>query len=98
MKAALLGLELLSYGHVLIGNMCSYYTNAIFDAMNGRRNTIVPYISLDGCAMHAHPSVPFNVITVEEQSRIIGLIMYKHQMTSAHCVMGRINFQIWLDL
>jgi len=59
-EAALLGVELLSYGHVLIGNMCSYYTNAIFDAMNGRRNTIVPYMSLDGCAMHAHPSIPFN--------------------------------------
>ena len=59
-EAALLGLELLSYGHVLIGNMCSYYTNAIFDAMNGRINTIFPYMSLDGCAMHAHPSIPFN--------------------------------------
>ena len=59
-EAALLGVELLSYGHVLIGNMCIYYTNAIFDAMNGRRNTIVPYMSLDGCAMHAHPSIPFN--------------------------------------
>jgi len=57
-EGALLGLELLSYGHVLIGNMCSWYTNAIFDAMNGRKNTIVPYISVDGCAIHSHASIP----------------------------------------
>ena len=59
-EGTLLGLELLSYGHVFLGNMCSFYSMDAYNAMVGRRNTVVPFISVDGCALHNHNSIPFN--------------------------------------
>lgn len=50
-ESALHDMELLSHGHVFIGGLGSHFSRAVLLLMSGNRNTLVPFISVDGCSL-----------------------------------------------
>ena len=50
-ESSIRALQLLSNGHIFIGCMGSHFSRAIYTLMVGRRNIVIPWVSVDGHSM-----------------------------------------------